>query len=252
MSLRQGLGRWLRRRRFHGREHECVVCGSSVRTFLPFGEDLPILRELAVVGGGHRADGICPVCFCVDRERLLALYLISTPSLLAPGHRVLHVAPEHNLQRLLRASAGVRYTSGDRAAAGVSVRFDLQSLPFASATFDAIFCNHVLEHVPDDRRAMGELWRVLRPGGWAVLQVPVGLRLAATIEDPQLRDPAEQERRFGQRDHVRIYGADYADRLRAAGFGVETVAIQMLQGNDAPRRYGLDPNERLFIARRPR
>jgi SAM-dependent methyltransferase len=96
----------------------------------------------------------------------------------------------------------------------------VQRLPFRDGAFDALLCHHVLEHVPDDRAAMRELRRVLRPGGWAILQSPIRSRLEATLEDPAVTDPRERERLFGQRDHLRQYGRDYADRLRAAGFEV--------------------------------
>ncbi len=144
-----------------------------------------------------------------------------------PGHRVLHVAPDRSLRDRLRTSPGVTYVGGDRKEPGYTyppgtIDLDVAALPFPDDDFDLVICSHVLEHVQDDRRAMRELHRVLRPGGLAILLVPMSQR-ADTDEDPTITDPEERARRFGQRDHVRLYGRDYPDRLREAGF---TVAVE--------------------------
>ena len=130
-------------------------------------------------------------------------------------------------------------------------QLDAVALPFADARFDAVFANHVLEHIEDDARALAEIRRVLKPGGFALLQVPIAQRLARTLEDPSARTPAERERRFGQSDHVRLYGLDYPERLASAGFSVRRYTGHLEQGADFQARWALNPREVLFVATRP-
>ncbi|HEX7085346.1 MAG TPA: class I SAM-dependent methyltransferase [Vicinamibacterales bacterium] len=205
----------------------CPCCGHEASAFLPFGR-IP------------RTNAQCPDCGALERHRLLALLFDRRPSLLAGARTVLHVAPERPLTRRL-ARPGAVYVTCDLMAPGVSVRLDLTRLPFADRTFDAVLCNHVLEHVPDDRRAMAELRRVLRPSGWAILQSPVDSRLERTLEDPTVTDPAERERLFGQKDHVRQYGRDYAARLQDAGFALELIPFGVLADAMDTRRHALLP-----------
>ena len=128
-------------------------------------------------------------------------------------------------------------------AADAQVRLDITALPFADGSLDAVVCNHVLEHVPDDRAAMREFRRVLSPRGWAILQSPLDPRRAVTFEDFSVQDPGERERVFGQFDHVRIYGRDYIDRLTTAGFRVEAVPFADQLGSDTVTRHALRSEE---------
>jgi SAM-dependent methyltransferase len=205
----------------------CSCCGHEADAFLPFGR---IRRENAR----------CPACGALERHRLLALLFDRRPALLAGVRSILHLAPEPPLTRRL-ARPGVVYVKADLMASGVSVHLDLTRLPFADRTFDGVLCNHVLEHVPDDRRALAELRRILQPGGWAILQSPVDHRLERTLEDPAVTDPAERERLYGQRDHVRQYGRDYGARLREAGFLVDLVPFGALADEERSRRHALLP-----------
>lgn len=129
-------------------------------------------------------------------------------------------------------------------------RMDIMDIHYPDASFDAIVCNHVLEHVADDERALLELYRVLRPGGWALLQVPIDASKAETFEDPTVTDPRERERIFGQHDHVRIYGRDYVERLRAAGFSVRPDDFIDRVPQDFIEKYGLDKSEHVYLARK--
>jgi SAM-dependent methyltransferase len=140
--------------------------------------------------------------------------------------------------------------SGDLSSAQAMVRLDVQRLPMRNATFDAIICSHVLEHVADARAALRELLRVLRPGGWALLQSPIDRSRAETFEDPSVTIPAERLRVFGQEDHVRIFGRDYPVWLSAAGFDVEVVPYARELGEERIVRLGLDPEEDVYFCRR--
>ena len=217
---------------------ECPCCGGKFRRFVPYG-----VRP-------RRPHAQCPSCGSVERHRLLWLYLRERTDLFVRAQRLLHVAPEEGFQERLRTIPGLRYASADLASPLAGVRADVQRLPFADAAFDSLFCHHVLEHVPDDRMAMRELLRVLRPGGWALLQSPLRSDQAETDEDPSIVDPRERERRFGQRDHVRVYGRDYADRLRAAGFAVEPERFFKSLPPEHRVRYGLK-GETIWLCRRP-
>jgi hypothetical protein len=244
----------LRKIYYYGHKFNCNLCGASVRTLFDSGSDLSILRELEVIGG-FRANDRCPVCLMGARTRLVGYYLEHElfERSNRPG-RILHIAPERELSRLIRRElANVEYVATDlhiehyeRAMALVEA--DITSLPWDCNSFDVIICNHVLEHIPDDRKAMRELYRVTRPHGIAILQVPIASKLSATIEDPSVRCKKERERRFGQGDHVRIYGPDYADRLQREGFKVEIFNPLISWGPKVVEMLRLDPDERIFVA----
>ncbi len=221
---RQRLREAARRVRHHGRARWCPVCGAKVSRFLANPRT-------------GRPDSVCPVCGSQERHRATWPFLCAQTPLAKPPLRMLHVAPERCFERLLRRTPGLDYVTMDRDKEHVMVRTDLTNLVFDDAEFDLVVCNHVLEHVPDDRAAMEELFRVLRPGGCAVVTVPgpdpaLGFpaRLERTVEDPAAADPEARRRRFGHPEHVRQYGLDLRDRLAAAGFRVDYVEY----GRDLP------------------
>lgn len=203
--------------RHRGDTVECPCCESSFDRFLPH---------------RGRAYAKCPRCGSLERHRVLWLFLERETELFWRPGSMLHIAPEYALLRRLERVEGLRYLSGDLDSALADVELDLLDLPFESESFDWLICNHVLEHVADDRRALAEINRVLKPGGWAILMCPVDHRRARTLEDPVVSSPRERHRVFGQADHVRLYGRDYADRLAAAGFSVRA------------ERYGEDCEKR--------
>jgi len=207
----------------------CPVCGQCADEFIAF-------------GGGtiKRANALCANCGALERHRLVWLYLLNETDLFSGvvRRRMLHVAPEPVLEQRLRDEPLLDYLSADLDAGAAQEQMDITDIRYPDDSFDVIYCSHVFEHVPDDALAMRELCRVLRPEGWAILQVPI--LLEHTDEDPTLTDPEERLRRFAQRDHVRAYGADYADRLRAAGFTVREDPYAERIGPVRSRRYGLD------------
>lgn len=218
----------LRRIAFAGRQRMCPVCGRSARVFLSAG----------VV---PRPDAACPWCGSLERHRLVWLYLEREVDLLRGPTRLLHLAPEPGLRRALQRSAGVTLVTADLDPTDVEVAADATALPFPEAAFDAVYCSHVLEHVPDDQSAMRELRRVLRPGGRALVQVP--LRGEETYEDGSITTPEGRLAAFGQEDHVRVYGTDIVERLRQAGFCVTALTTGELFAPDEIRRHGLDPDD---------
>ena len=248
---------WIRRARWFGFRHRCPVCGAAVRRYLPEGYAIPVLSELDVVGGEHRAERTCPLCHANTRARLVWWHLVSQARILERPARVLHLAPELCIYRRLRAVPTVAYQAADRDgarygfASGRLCAADATALPYPDARFDLVIANHILEHIEDDWGALAEIRRVLRPGGSAILQVPVAQRLAVTREDPSIRGDEEREDAFGQWDHVRLYGLDYPQRLQKAGFAVSCHREHLEQGVTFLARWQVDPREVLYRATRP-
>lgn len=231
-----------------GRKLECPFCGWQFRRFRSAGFDYPVLRETGVVGATRHPDDVCPRCMSNARERFAYLYLRDRTTVFRGHLRLLHIAPEPHLGPRLKALPGLTYVSGDLEARRVDVRLDVMKLPFPDRCFDAIICNHVLEHVTDDRAAMAELHRVLRPGRPALLQVPIGMALENTVEDPAAVTDADRIRLFGQRDHVRLYAAaDYVRRLERAGFRITLRRAADCIDEDVIKRYALLREEPVFL-----
>jgi len=209
--------------------------------------------ELADMRDRFGEDRVCWVCGSMERHRLVCLWLDRHPELLHPGMSMLHVAPERCLLRRLTTVPEIRYVSGDLGRVYGSQHIDVTALSFPDGSFDAVICNHVLEHVPDDGRAMREIHRVLKPGGWALLLVPdVVEHGEVTDEDPTVIEPADRLARYGQEDHVRVYGWDYVDRLQAAGLHVDVLRLEHELDDATIERYRLRKFglvEPLFVAR---
>lgn len=225
---------------YRGRGVECPVCGARYRKFLPYGYVRP------------RDNALCPNCLSLERHRLLWLWLTRETDLVRTLPRTLHIAPEACILRRLKplfAAHPQRYVTADLESPLADLHFDVQRIPLPDESFDAVLCNHLLEHVADDRRALGELRRILRPGGWGVILSPVDLGRERTFEDDMIVDPAERTRIFGQYDHRRIYGRDYADRLREAGFEVAETDYAATLSAEERKRYAL-PCDRIYTVRK--
>ncbi len=214
---------------YSGSNRWCPVCEKGTRKFRPFG---------SVAGGARRDDAMCPWCGSLERHRLAIIYFREKTNLFdgAPK-RLLHVAPENKIEALFRDAVGDGYLSGDLMDDRVMEKLDITDIHHPDDSFDVIYCSHVLEHVPDDRLAIREFYRVLKPGGWAMLNVPV--TADKTFEDPTIEDPAERERLFGQYDHVRRYGPDYEDRLKEGGFQVQRSSPSDIVPQKDIARFGL-------------
>lgn len=245
----------LRKLAFRGAGTPCPLCGTEVRAFAPHGGGAAVLDARRVVGGMRREADRCPVCHGADRTRMMMTYLARHAGVGAKPVRLLHVAPDFGLYLWLRRQPGLAYTGTDLDASryrhieGIRTA-DLTRLPFPDASFDAIVCSHVLEHVPDDAKAFAELARVLAPGGHALLLTPFALDGRGTDEDPAIHDAAEQDRRFGQWDHVRIYDReDFLARMRTAGFEA-TLWDPFAEDAASAEALHLNPDEQLPVGRR--
>jgi SAM-dependent methyltransferase len=227
--------RWeLRRARHFGTARFCPVCGSHVRRFVP-------------AGNIRRENVECPVCGSRERHRLGWLFLERRTNLQdGTPKRLLHIAPEFSLERRFRQIQGLDYLSADLENPAM-VRMDITQIQYPDSSFDAIYCSHVLEHIPNDHAALREFCRVLKPGGWTVLLVPV---LGVHTVEEVIPDDAERLQRYLGVDHVRAYGLDLVERMREAGFQAEAVQARDLISPaqmttfgflDEPVFYGVKP-----------
>ena len=222
---------------YAGRGVECPVCGHHYRKFLPYGYAI------------SRENALCPWCLTLERHRLLWLYLCNETDFFESHPRVLHVAPERCFIQRFERVLGDNYVTADLESPLAKVKMDIQAIPFGADEFDVIFCNHILEHVEDDRKAMREMFRVMRPGGWGILLSPVNYAREHTYEDASIVTPEARLAAFGQPDHVRDYGRDYADRLLEAGFDVEEIDyVKYLKPEDVAR-FGLR-SEIIYLVRK--
>lgn len=220
---------------YAGNKFACPCCGGHFREFLPRKES-----------GANTA---CPRCSSSHRHRLIWLYLKDKTNLFNENLKVLHIAPEYAFQRIFKAMSNLDYVSADLSSPLAMVKMDITNITYEDNYFDVILCSHVLEHVMDDQKAMKEFWRVLKPSGWAILQVPIHSKLDKTFEDPKIVLPEERERMFGRYDHVRKYARDYKDRLEEAGFTVKVDNYAKELGNDISKRYILGGEQIYFCSK---
>lgn len=238
---------------YSGDRLACPFCHRQFRRMIPRGLKHAVLAEKQVIGSGYRPDAFCPGCLSYDRERLVYLYLKNKTDVLSRPVKLLHVAPERQLEKVFRHTPTIDYLTGDLFAEVVDVKLDVTAMQFPDDTFDVTLCNHVMEHVPEDRKAMSEILRTLKPGGFALIQTPISKVLEATFEDFSVTSEAEKEVAFGQKDHCRIYAHDYRARLASAGFQVEVFDwMKEPEGFGNPEnRFALNPEEMVFICRKP-
>ncbi len=223
---------------YKGNNVECPIDGRTYRKFLPYGRI------------ESRPNALCPSSLSLERHRLLWLFLKEKTTFFEDQLRLLHIAPELCFMDRFRSMTNLDYVTVDIESPLADVKADLLDLPFDDMSFDVAFCNHVMEHVENDIEGMREIHRVLRPGGWAVIQSPVFYDLETTLEDRSIVDPKERERIYGQDDHLRKYGKDYGDRLRSAGFMVEENNYAMTLAPEKIRRYALPAHEIIYVCRK--
>lgn len=216
---------------YRGTQFEDPIDGKTYRSFLPYGYE------------NQRENVLAPGTLSLERHRLLWLYLKNETSFFTENLKVLHFAPEQAFYKRFRNLKNLDYTTTDLNSPLADVKADICNLPFDDNSFDFILCNHVLEHIPDDSKAMQELYRILKPGGTGIFQIPQDLSRATTFEDNSITDPKERAKIFGQYDHVRVYGNDYFDKLRNVGFIVDEVDYTSKLTDAEIKRYRLSKGE---------
>jgi SAM-dependent methyltransferase len=236
----------------------CPVCERRVGAFDPLPAQYE--RDARKYGYAHFGRGetinvaaySCPHCRASDRERLYALFIdeVVAASGFERGRKLIHFAPEGALSGRIRRLGAFDYRTADRSMPGTDDRIDLTATPYADRSVDAFICSHVLEHIPDDRAAMRELHRILVPGGWGIVMVPLMTHFEHSVEDPAATTEAERWRLFGQGDHVRLYAkADFLARLAEAGFSVRQLGVAHF-GQHAFARCGITPHSVLYVVSR--
>jgi SAM-dependent methyltransferase len=220
---------------YYGNNVECPIDGRTYRKFLPYGR----LQS--------RPNALCPSSLSLERHRLMWLFLKNKTNFFTDNIKLLHIAPELCFMKIFEGMKNVEYITGDIESPLAKVKMDVHQIPFDDNTLDVVFCNHVMEHVDDDIKAMSEINRVLKPGGWAIIQSPVYMYLEKTLEDPSVTDPLEKERLFGQNDHMRKYGQDYGGRLRKGGFKVTEDNYLDELSEEVRTRYALPDEEIIYF-----
>jgi SAM-dependent methyltransferase len=236
---------------YAGRRFYCNFCDTHFRRMVPGGCLEPVCEELQIIGMGYQPNMTCPRCGAINRWRLLYEFLRIHTDVFTAKRRLLHIAPEAHLQTRFRALPDLDYLSVDLENPIAMRSMNITRLDLPDQSYDAVLCSHVLEHIPDDRSAMREIFRVLKPGGWAILQVPLSPVLNRTIEDASVQTPEDRNRRYGQPDHVRVYGIDYPQRLEEAGFVVRRIAAHEAIAKEKLRQLAVDPRESIFLCFRP-
>jgi predicted SAM-dependent methyltransferase len=214
-----------------GDKYTDPIDGRQFKGFLPYGYENP------------RENVLSPSTLSLERHRLLWLYLKDETNFFTATLKVLHFAPEQAFYKKFKKLKNLEYTTTDLNSPLADVKADICALPFKDDSFDVILCNHVLEHIPDDRKALSELYRILKPSGWGIFQIPQDLKREDTYEDNSITDKKERAKIFGQYDHVRIYGRDYFDRLKEAGFIVKAVDYTATMTDAEIEKYRLAKGE---------
>ncbi len=228
---------------YAGKGRKCPICGCERRKFLPYGY------------GKVREDALCPKCLSLERHRLLWHYLMNNDKereRFQSLPTILHIAPEVCLMKEFKKmykSAPYSYITADLESPLADMHFDVQAIPMADNNVDIIICNHLLEHVESDHKALTELYRIMRKGGMGVMLAPIDYSRDNTFEDDTITDPKQRAEVFGQYDHRRIYGKDYLTRLAAAGFEAEEIdyAAEFSVSDRTRFSFGSD---KLYIVRK--
>lgn len=223
---------------YRGEKYTDPINNKSYRKFLPYG--YVDIRE----------NVLSPGTLSLERHRLLWLYLEKETDLLNKPLKVLHIAPEQAFYKKFKTNKNWTYITADLYSPLADVKADITQLPFEDNSFDFILCNHVLEHIKEDKKAMRELYRVMKPGGIGIFQIPLDKKREISFEDDSITDPIERSRIFGQYDHVRVYGMDYFHKLSNVGFSVQALDYSKKLSNKEIDTYRLEKGELLPIVQK--
>lgn len=231
----------------------CCICDTNIGSFFPYrgGRRAPLMVALDTIGSDRINFG-CPRCRCHDRERHLLLYLKAFGLLdRFEGAAILHFAPERRLSRIIESKGPGQFVKGDLYPTSKDIEaIDMLAIDYPSESFDFVIANHVLEHVDDDLMALSELRRVLKDGGYAILQTPYSSKLTQTFSDPGIDSNSARYQAYGQEDHVRLYGGDIFARIESAGFKSRVATHEERLAHIDPRKFGVNEKEPFFLFER--
>jgi SAM-dependent methyltransferase len=224
---------------YSGSRFEDPIDGKGYRKLLPYGR----VRT--------RQNALSPSTLSLERHRALWVYMKESTDFFSSQARMLHLAPEYCYIKKFSKLMSLEYVTGDLDSPWADHHFDVHSIPFEDSSFDILMANHLMEHVDDDRKVLKEFYRVLKPGGWGILQVPIDWNNPETEEDRSITDPLELERLYWQSDHLRLYGhEDYPRRLKEAGFEVEVVDMKKHLGESRYTKYCLGEERWVYVIRK--
>ena len=221
-----------------GNRYTDPIDGRSFRSFIPYGYN------------NVRKNALSPSTYSLERHRMLWLYLKNETDIFTKKIRLLHFAPEPAFHKIFKNCNNISYDTIDLNSPLAEIKADICDLPIENDTYDYILCNHVLEHIDDDIKAMRELYRVLKKGGIGIFQIPIDVERKNTFEDPSITSPKQRNKIFGQYDHVRIYGMDYFDRLKSVGFSVDQIYYAKKLSEEEIFRYCLSKNEIIPVCKK--
>ncbi|NOZ47507.1 MAG: methyltransferase domain-containing protein [Chlorobi bacterium] len=220
---------------YRGKKYEDPINGITYRKLLPYGRL------------NSRKNALAPDSMSLERHRLLWLYLNEKTNLFKQPNKFLHIAPEYCFIKIFKKQKNIEYITGDLLSPWADVKLDVHNIPFDDNTFDVLMCNHVLEHVDNDKKVMQEFYRVLKPGGWGIFQVPIDYKREKTLEDPLIKSKADREKYYWQADHVRLYGLDYGEKLKNAGFKVTEDDFVKKLDSLLVKKYALPADEIIYF-----
>ena len=221
-----------------GNRYTDPIDGRSFRSFIPYGYN------------NVRKNALSPSTYSLERHRMLWLYLKNETDIFTKKIRLLHFAPEPAFYKIFKNCNTISYDTIDLNSPLAEIKADICNLPIENDTYDYILCNHVLEHIDDDIKAMSELYRVLKKGGIGIFQIPIDVERKKTFEDPSITSPKQRNKIFGQYDHVRIYGMDYFDRLKSVGFSVNQIYYGEKLSEEEIFKYCLSKNEIIPVCKK--
>lgn len=224
---------------YRGTNFEDPIDGTTYRRLLPYGRLRP------------RKNALAPKSMSLERHRLIWLFMKEKTNFFSDNLKFLHIAPEYCFKLKFKKLKNLDYITGDLISPWADVKMDIQDIPFEENTFDVIMCNHVLEHVDDDKKSMEEFYRVMKPGGWGIFMVPVDYNNEVTLEDPNITDPKEREAHYWQSDHLRLYGKDYGKKLASVGFDVDESDFLKQLDPELAKRFALPPEEIVYYCKKP-
>lgn len=221
---------------FYGNKYKDPIDNANLSRFLPYGYEK------------IRKNALSPSTLSLERHRLLWLYLKNETSIFTASLKLLHIAPEQAYYKRLKQQSNIEYTSLDLNSPIADVNADIKNMPFPDQEFDVVICNHVLEHIKNDELALQNVYRVLKHGGYAILQIPLDTNLETTFEDDSIIDPKERKKHFGQYDHVRVYGMDFFDKLNKIGFDSTPIFYADKFNNVDKKMYGIENDDIIPLA----
>lgn len=235
---------------YHGKKYVCPVCNKSFRRLLDAGMDAEFFRRIKILGGGIRKNANCPNCYSFERTRLEFLYLKDHTKIFEESCSILHFAPEKSITDVLKNNKNINYISCDIDPTKAMRKEDITNISFSDESFDYIICNHVLEHIPNEQKALSELRRVLKAGGELIITVPLCIDNKNTYENNLITSDEERLMNYGQRDHVRLYGLDFVQRLSDSYFDAKGFKTCENFTKEDVLKYALIPEETVFIAKK--